>query len=734
MDMFLSEPLTIKKIAEHAGYSHQWLQSIFKQNTGQNLLSCLMSKRLDKAKSLLLETDLSITEIAFEVGFNSYTRFSIAFRNHEKTTPTAFRENARKHSDAPVALSSAAPLGSQKARERFRDDFCGTKIKECWCKTSGHWSQENGELRGQSEEDLVLSYMDPLPENFVVEFEFCHQTHSQLCLTLYGTNVTDYYLVARTDRDITGTGEFILPGYHVIRNHGVQIKPGIWQKARLEMIEDKVRYLIDGTEIFSAQDPFPPPYSSRCHFSISSWQTEFGLRNLAIYNCGFLPSVPAIRQADALYNNTLYGSALESYLRLLEAETEPESIMELHYKIGICFTQKQAFGQAREWLSKVIELPDPFWFHTAKHALLELDRHRQNMTGYIQNAKSLFSEPKSQDAVWTSLMRAQRDFSGNGFFEQALSCVQTLHELENPRSLRALLAVIEIPELLFQLKRNREAANVLEQMLNKEELPYALRLRALQISADVDTGAGNFAAAEKVLDQIRATTTGEHFHLYCDMNHGANLRGQGRFGEAIAAFSGATERYPGLDFAVCSDLFASHVYFMIGETGKAHQVLDEMQKRFPQNLHVGGYLRSLFYYPPFIFQRQYNKAAEFLLACETQSGSFSAANHAVRAGILFAIAGDKTRAESIWREVTRRYRSDRVCFYGNLARSLIEGTDVLEQMPYAAIYRAEMFYLGGLLFRAKGEEEKSQKYFRLAIKDDPALNWYTYLAKEEIRL
>lgn len=67
----------------------------FKQYTGLSLRSFMMKCRIRKAQDLLREGGLSVTEIAFELGFSSSQNFAIRFRQETGKSPTEWqRENA----------------------------------------------------------------------------------------------------------------------------------------------------------------------------------------------------------------------------------------------------------------------------------------------------------------------------------------------------------------------------------------------------------------------------------------------------------------------------------------------------------------------------------------------------------------------------------------------------------------------------------------------------------------
>jgi AraC family transcriptional regulator len=67
---------------------------LFKQSTGITPHQYLTRCRIDRAKQLLLKTELTITEVAFEVGFTNHSSFTRLFRQYVGVTPKVFRASA----------------------------------------------------------------------------------------------------------------------------------------------------------------------------------------------------------------------------------------------------------------------------------------------------------------------------------------------------------------------------------------------------------------------------------------------------------------------------------------------------------------------------------------------------------------------------------------------------------------------------------------------------------------
>lgn len=86
-----TENIYLYNIAQSAHLSHYHFCRLFKKHTGITCNKYLMSFRIKQAKKLLKESDLNITEICFEVGFNNLTHFERVFKGLEGITPSEYR-------------------------------------------------------------------------------------------------------------------------------------------------------------------------------------------------------------------------------------------------------------------------------------------------------------------------------------------------------------------------------------------------------------------------------------------------------------------------------------------------------------------------------------------------------------------------------------------------------------------------------------------------------------------
>jgi AraC-like DNA-binding protein len=86
--------VSLSKTASSLNVSRFYLCKLFRKATGFTLSRYVSAVRVDRAKLLLLDRSLRVSEIAFDVGFQSLTHFNRAFRNTTGRSPTEYRKRA----------------------------------------------------------------------------------------------------------------------------------------------------------------------------------------------------------------------------------------------------------------------------------------------------------------------------------------------------------------------------------------------------------------------------------------------------------------------------------------------------------------------------------------------------------------------------------------------------------------------------------------------------------------
>ena len=90
MEQYYAEPITLNMLAEKFYINKFYLERCFKQIVGCTPLAYLKNVRIDRAKTLLLSTDFTISEISLQVGFASASHFAKTFQKVTGMTPSAF--------------------------------------------------------------------------------------------------------------------------------------------------------------------------------------------------------------------------------------------------------------------------------------------------------------------------------------------------------------------------------------------------------------------------------------------------------------------------------------------------------------------------------------------------------------------------------------------------------------------------------------------------------------------
>lgn len=96
IEQHYKEPLTLDQLSQEAHMNKYYLAHAFKQEYGVSPINHMISRRIDESKNLLVETDLSMSQIAQFLGFSSLSYFSQVFRKTQGVSPMEYRQNAKR--------------------------------------------------------------------------------------------------------------------------------------------------------------------------------------------------------------------------------------------------------------------------------------------------------------------------------------------------------------------------------------------------------------------------------------------------------------------------------------------------------------------------------------------------------------------------------------------------------------------------------------------------------------
>lgn len=88
-----SDELNLSQLAERAGVSYHYFSKLFKKISGYNFKEYLTFVRINKAKFLLKNTQVPITDISHSCGFSEHKHLIAVFRKYYAMTPTEFRKS-----------------------------------------------------------------------------------------------------------------------------------------------------------------------------------------------------------------------------------------------------------------------------------------------------------------------------------------------------------------------------------------------------------------------------------------------------------------------------------------------------------------------------------------------------------------------------------------------------------------------------------------------------------------
>jgi AraC-like DNA-binding protein len=121
IDREYAEPLDVPALARAAHASTAHFSRSFKRAFGETPHQYLLRRRIERAKELLRGTDMSVTEVSLEVGFQSLGSFSRAFRELVGTPPSEYARRWGTGEPPPIpacfTLMYTRPVGSSSFRE-----------------------------------------------------------------------------------------------------------------------------------------------------------------------------------------------------------------------------------------------------------------------------------------------------------------------------------------------------------------------------------------------------------------------------------------------------------------------------------------------------------------------------------------------------------------------------------------------------------------------------------------
>ncbi len=116
------EPLDVDDLARAAGLSRAHFSREFRRTFGESPHAYLLTRRLERAASLLRATDRSVAEICFDVGLKSVGSFTTSFTRTYGVSPTAYRAAFPPASHYALVPACVLRAYGRPQHRTFRED------------------------------------------------------------------------------------------------------------------------------------------------------------------------------------------------------------------------------------------------------------------------------------------------------------------------------------------------------------------------------------------------------------------------------------------------------------------------------------------------------------------------------------------------------------------------------------------------------------------------------------
>jgi AraC-like DNA-binding protein len=119
------EPLGVDDLAKAAGLSRAHFSREFRAAFGETPHAYLLTRRLERAASLLRTTDRSISDVCFSVGLQSVGSFTTSFTRMFGKSPAAYRAAYPPAADQALVPACVLRVWGRPQRRTFREDNGG---------------------------------------------------------------------------------------------------------------------------------------------------------------------------------------------------------------------------------------------------------------------------------------------------------------------------------------------------------------------------------------------------------------------------------------------------------------------------------------------------------------------------------------------------------------------------------------------------------------------------------
>jgi AraC-like DNA-binding protein/tetratricopeptide (TPR) repeat protein len=726
------EETLVPQVAAAVGCSPGHLRRIFRSVTGKGVLAAFQKVRMDRARDLLRRTSLSVTEVAFEVGFENPSSFTRLFHREVGTSPLHYRQ-AMRESPAAATAAAGALAGEGLAGIMLRDALASGALADWWTVKSGSWRQQEGYLEGGGQVDMDLQLTLPLPGNFRVDFE-ARIGSGPSGAAGFHVELLDEIVTPYCDIFIGpsegGQGSLRLRGRTQLWCDGAVVTPGAWHGVGVALNDGETAVFLDGKRVMEHRDIFARIESARLRFGLFSHPNTLHLRHFVLRDLGFPPVVPAVRQGDALFNAGLFTQAMAFYSQHLRKDTPPEEEAELRFKIGMCLYRQGHAGPCRDWIGGMLPAAPPRWRRECTLLLLAMEADADSLDSFVRRASAAWLEPDLRASIRPVVSDYYRRLRDAGFLHRALRLTTLMASLEKDSPATMVQVTQRRAKVLKHLNRFEDAERILRRLSLP---PYAGTVRAdsLISLSDVSLARGRVEEARRINARV---TPLRHETSWSELQEARCLRTERRFEEAVERCLECAARYPEADLRrLLAESEAAKMLACMGRIDEARRIVARSRRRGADARLSEAIAGRGGAFVVELVRNRHARLAARLMRTARQDGPNVAerARNMVIAGFLSGLAGRDAQAVEIWREAARRFPPEQCCFWGALARELAAGQPVhFNSVPFRYGTRSELFYLAGLWCERRGNAARARRLFARAVHEDPTLDWAAHLAAQ----
>ena len=122
VDAHYADPITVTDMARAAGLSKAYFTRQFREAFGESPHAYLLTRRLERAATMLRTTDRSVADICMGIGLSSVGSFTTCFTRTFGLSPTAYRDTFPPAADYALVPACVIRAFGRPQHRTFRED------------------------------------------------------------------------------------------------------------------------------------------------------------------------------------------------------------------------------------------------------------------------------------------------------------------------------------------------------------------------------------------------------------------------------------------------------------------------------------------------------------------------------------------------------------------------------------------------------------------------------------